>query len=61
MAAINKRRERGSDYVSFNSGILLSILKHARLNSDIAQQIIHEWCKHVSHILVTRFVCKFWR
>ena len=53
MAAINKRNEPAQDYVGFNSGVMLSILKHNRVNSDVAQLVVQEWCKHVRLLLVT--------
>ena len=62
MASINKRREAGVAYTSFNSGVLLSILKYRRMNSDVAQQIVQEWCKHVSQIVeyfLHLTLCKF--
>jgi len=50
MAAINNRGESGTDYIGFNSGIMLSILRDTRVKSEVAQQLIHEWCQHVSQI-----------
>jgi len=49
LAAIN-RKSRTSTERSLNSGMLLSIVKHRHLNSDVATQVIDEWCKHVSEI-----------
>lgn len=53
MAAINKGRQNGVDYFGFNSGVLLTILKHLQQKPDVAQELIEEWCKHVSHIFIT--------
>jgi len=57
MVAINKKMVNNERNI--NSGILLSIFKHNYLVSDVARQVIEEWCKHVSCILNTcvSFIC----
>jgi len=51
MAAIKIKRQAGVDHTGFNSGVLLTILKHLRVQSDVTQEVIQEWCKHVSQFL----------
>jgi len=48
MVAVNKKL--ASSKRNLNSGVLLSILKLPTLTSDVARQVIEEWCKHVSWI-----------
>jgi len=50
MASINKGRQFGVDYFGFNSGVMLTVVKQRHLKSDVAQEIIQEWCKHVCPI-----------
>ena len=47
MASIKKKVNETTER-NLNSGILLSIVKRPRLNSDIARQVVEEWSKHVS-------------
>ena len=48
MAAISKKVKSQAVGLGLNSGILLSIVKDDRLESDVVLQVIAEWCKHVS-------------
>jgi len=61
MSAINKV---SVDYLSFNSGVLLSIAKYRQWKPEVLQEIIQEWCKHVSQIFYyfsCSAVCSFCR
>jgi len=61
MSAVNKGIV---DYLSFNSGVMLTILKHRLTKPNAVPEIIEEWCKHVSQIsyyFLCQTVCSFCR